>query len=59
MTITSDISKADLIVAIICALRDAKRMEEIGPFCRLADHARDAQEVLAIVPDDIAIEVSQ
>ena len=56
MTIAVDMTKADLIVAIGRALMAAKRTEEATAFYRAASLARDAQEVLALIPADLEVE---
>ena len=57
MTITTDISKADLITAVGRALMSAGRVDEAALFYRLATYARDVLEVLCVVPDGIAVEI--
>jgi hypothetical protein len=56
MTITTDITKAELIAAIGQALIAAKRADEATRFYRLASLARDVQEVMALMPDGLPVE---
>lgn len=56
MTITTDMTKADLIAAIGRALIAEGRTEEAATFYRLAAHARDVQEVMMIMPDGLLAE---
>lgn len=56
MTIATDITKSDLIAAIGKALMAMQRVEEAARFYELAKHARDVQEVMAILPDDLPVE---
>ena len=56
MTITLDVTKAELIAAIGKALVAEKRVDEATRFYRLASLARDVQEVMACVPDGLAVE---
>lgn len=58
MTITLDITKAELIAAIGRALIATGRSEEATLFYRLASYARDVQEVRMCAPDDLPIEVA-
>lgn len=53
MTITLDITKAELICAVGQALVEAKRTDEAAAFYRLCEHARDVQEVMRAVPDGL------
>lgn len=55
MTISTNISKADLIVAAGRALIEAGRKEEAIAFYRAASLARDAQEVLTLIPADLEV----
>jgi hypothetical protein len=56
MTVNLDITKTELIAAIGRALISAGRTEEATLFYRLANLARDVQEVMRVVPDGVQIE---
>jgi hypothetical protein len=58
MTITLDITKADLIIRIGRALMSDGRTEEATLFYRMAAYARDVLEVLCVVPDGITVEIT-
>lgn len=58
MTVTIDITKAELIALIGRALISAGRSEEATLFYRRASLARDVQEVRTCAPDDLPIEVT-
>lgn len=53
--ISLDISKVDLIVQIGRALMQAGRTTDAVAFYRAASLARDAQEVLTLIPADIEV----
>lgn len=56
MTITPNITKAELIALIAHALRDDGRTEELALFYTLAAYARDVQEVMQCKPDGVNVE---
>ena len=54
-TIPTTTTKADLIIAVGRALLLAKRTDEAVTFYRAAEQARDAQEVLALIPAGLEV----